>query len=252
MTVLREPPIASMCWAVPTVCAIADAAHHHLPGVRRAHQCPLSRRDAARLRTCGCPGRLRGRMAGVVGSGQRLWERWAAVINRVQGRRVGPVPPHSLDGWQCVMTELGDVDVLLRALPARRRPRTVERPAGAVDDARVLRMARPPHHVPTNPSDAPELSVKRTSSGEVLAFRTDYVERLLAAAAAPPPSNVRSAWPTREVAVVEAFAHCGVRVSELVGLTVASIERDRQQVLLKVRAGARVASSATSRSHVAR
>jgi site-specific recombinase XerD len=43
----------------------------------------------------------------------------------------------------------------------------------------------------------------------------------------------------REVAVVEAFAHCGVRVSELVGLTVASIERDRQQVLLKVRAGAK-------------
>jgi integrase len=33
--------------------------------------------------------------------------------------------------------------------------------------------------------------------------------------------------------------HCGVRVSELVGLTVESIERDRQQVLLKVRTGAK-------------
>jgi site-specific recombinase XerD len=94
-------------------------------------------------------------------------------------------------------------------------------------------------HLATNPCDAPELTVKRTSSGEVLAFRPDDVERLLEAAAAPPPSNVRSAWPAREVAVVETFAHCGVRVSELVGLTVASVERDRQQVLLKVRAGAK-------------
>ena len=69
------------------------------------------------------------------------------------------------------------------------------------------------NHLPTNPCDAPELTVKRTSSGEVLAFRPDDVERLLAAAATPPPSNVRSAWPSREVAVIETFAHCGVRVS---------------------------------------
>jgi hypothetical protein len=34
----------------------------------------------------------------------------------VQGRQVPAIPPHSLDGWQYVMTELGDVDVLLRAL----------------------------------------------------------------------------------------------------------------------------------------
>jgi hypothetical protein len=42
--------------------------------------------------------------------------RWAAAINAVQGRQVPAIPPHSLDGWQYVMTELGDVDVLLRAL----------------------------------------------------------------------------------------------------------------------------------------
>jgi hypothetical protein len=46
---------------------------------------------------------------------------------------------------------------------------------------------------------------------------------------------VRSAWPTREVAVFETFARCGVWVSALVGLTVDSVERDRQHVLLKVR-----------------
>jgi integrase/recombinase XerD len=73
----------------------------------------------------------------------------------------------------------------------------------------------------------------------VLSFRPDDVERLLTTAAAPPPPNVRSAWPTRDVALVETLAHCGVRVSELIGLTVASVERDRQQALLKVRAGAK-------------
>jgi hypothetical protein len=32
--------------------------------------------------------------------------RWAAAINKVQGRQVAAFPPHSLDGWQYVMTEL--------------------------------------------------------------------------------------------------------------------------------------------------
>ena len=34
-------------------------------------------------------------------------------------------------------------------------------------------------------------------------------------------------------------ADCGLRVSELMGLTIAGMERDRQQALLKVRAGAK-------------
>src|SRR4051812_46058985 len=42
--------------------------------------------------------------------------RWAGAINTVQGRRVPWDPPHSLAGWDFVMTELGDVDVLVRAL----------------------------------------------------------------------------------------------------------------------------------------
>lgn len=36
------------------------------------------------------------------------------------------------------------------------------------------------HHLLTNPCDAPELRVKRSSSGEVLSFRPDDLERLLA------------------------------------------------------------------------
>jgi site-specific recombinase XerC len=102
-------------------------------------------------------------------------------------------------------------------------------------------------HLATNRCDAPELTVKRPSSGEVLAFRPDDVERLLLAAAAPHNRTSRSAWPAREVAVAQTFAHCGERVSELTGLTVASY-RDRPQVILKVRAGAKGGKPATCRS----
>jgi site-specific recombinase XerD len=166
--------------------------------------------------------------------------RWAAAINEVQGRRVPAFPPHSMDGWQYVMTELGDVDVLLRALDllgADLAPSSRQRALSTMRGFCGWLVRR--DYLAANPCDAPELTVKRTSSGEVLAFRPDDVERLLVAAAAPPPSNVRSAWPAREVAIIETFAHCGVRVSELVGLTVGGVERDRQQVLLKVRAGAK-------------
>jgi site-specific recombinase XerD len=166
--------------------------------------------------------------------------RWAAAINELQGRRVLAFPPHSLDGWQYVMTEFGDVDVLLRALDllgADLAPSSRQRALSTIRGFCGWFVRR--GHLPTNPCDAPELTVKRPSSGEVPAFRSDDVERLLVAGATPPPSNVRSAWPAREVAIVEVFAHCGLRVSELVGLTMASIERDRQQVLLKVRAGAK-------------
>ena len=122
--------------------------------------------------------------------------RWAAAINEVQGRRLPAFPPHSLDGWQYVMTELGDVDVLLRALDllgADLAPSSRQRALSTMRGFCGWLVRR--DHLPTNPCDAPELTVKRTSSGEVLAFRPDDVERLLVAAAAPPPSNVRSAWP---------------------------------------------------------
>ena len=166
--------------------------------------------------------------------------RWAAAINAVEGRPVPTFPPHSLDGWQYVMTELGDVDVLLRALDllgGELAPSSRQRALSTLRGFCGWLVRR--QLLSTNPCDAPELTVKRSSSGEVLSFRPDEVERLLTAAATPPPSNVRSAWPARDVAVVETLAHCGVRVSELIGLTVASVERDRQQVLLKVRAGAK-------------
>jgi site-specific recombinase XerD len=118
------------------------------------------------------------------------------------------------------MTEIGDVDVLLRALDflgAELPRRAANEPSRRSADSAGWLVRR--QHLPSNPCDALELTVKRSSSYEVLSFRPDDVERLVTAAATPPPPHVRSAWPARDVAIVETLAHCGVRVSELIGLT---------------------------------
>ena len=98
--------------------------------------------------------------------------RWAAAINAVEGREVPAFPPHSLDGWQFFMTELVDVDVLLRALDllggelaASSRQRALSTLRGFCGWL-VRRQL-----LSANPCDAPELGVKRPSSGEVLSFR---------------------------------------------------------------------------------
>ena len=91
---------------------------------------------------------------------------------------------HSLDGWQYVTTELGDVDVLLDLLGDELAGSSRQRALSTL--RRVCGWLVRRHRLPSNPCDAPELSVKRSSSGEVLSFRPDDLERLLAAAAVPP------------------------------------------------------------------
>jgi site-specific recombinase XerD len=90
-----------------------------------------------------------------------------------------------------------------------------------------------------NPCDAPELAVRTATGVVVHAFTGDDVEELIAAASAPPPPNVRSPWPTRDVAIVDLLAHGGPRVSELTGLTIADVDRRGEHPLLRITAGAK-------------
>jgi site-specific recombinase XerD len=138
------------------------------------------------------------------------------------------------------MTEIGDVEVLVRALDllgdelassSRQRALSTLRGFCGYLVRRGLLTA--------NPCDAPELAVRAASGVVVHAFTGDDVEELIAAASAPPPSNVRSAWPTRDVAIVDLLAHCGPRVSELTGLTVADVDRRGEHPLLRITAGAK-------------
>ena len=138
------------------------------------------------------------------------------------------------------MTEIGDVEVLVRALDllgdelassSRQRALSTLRGFCGYLVRRGLLVA--------SPCDAPELTVRAETGVVVHAFAADDVNALIAAASTPPPSNVRSAWPTRDVALVDLLAHCGPRVSELTGLTVADIDRRGDHPLLRISAGAK-------------
>jgi site-specific recombinase XerD len=166
--------------------------------------------------------------------------RWAAAINSVQGRPTPPDLGPSLTGWDSVMTEIADVEVLVRALDllgdelassSRQRALSTLRGFYGYLVRRGLLAA--------NPCDAPELSVRADTGIVVAAFTSGDVDQLVAAASAPPPSNVRSAWPTRDVAIVDVLAHSGPRVSELAGLTIADVDRRGEHPLLRITTGAK-------------
>ncbi len=78
--------------------------------------------------------------------------------------------------------------------------------------------ARSEGWVPANPMDAIERA--RTGSQAVRSVEVDdLVGRMLRAAA---KSEARSAWPTRDVAIIAVLAQTGVRLSELTGLLLGS------------------------------
>jgi site-specific recombinase XerD len=136
------------------------------------------------------------------------------------------------------MTELGDVDTLLRALDflgedlagsTRHRMLSTLRGFCGYLVRRGL--------LANDPTDAEELHVRADASDDVRAFTETEIAALIDVAGREPPPKVRSAWPTRDVAIVSTLAHCGLRVGELCALKASSIDRTGQQPLLRVRAG---------------
>jgi site-specific recombinase XerD len=86
----------------------------------------------------------------------------------------------------------------------------------------------------SDPTDDDLLTV--TTSGERLprAFTITDVDRLRAAALEPSP-RARSAWPTRDLALVELLAGSGARVSEAAALQIADVDRRHEIVILRLR-----------------
>src|SRR3954451_9247821 len=102
--------------------------------------------------------------------------RWPVLRSRVEDRYW----EHSLTGWDFVMTELGDVDVLVRALDllgdelassSRQRALSTLRGFCSYLVRRGL--------LPANPCDAPELSVRSETGVVVAAFSAADIEALL-------------------------------------------------------------------------
>lgn len=114
---------------------------------------------------------------------------------------------HLEECWQNVMTEIGDVEVLVRALDV------LGSELGVSTRVRMLSTLRgfcgylcQRGLLADDPTLAPELKVSNGANDEVRAFTDDDAERLISAAYIPVSTRVRSAWPSRDAAIVDLLA----------------------------------------------
>lgn len=161
--------------------------------------------------------------------------RWAGAIRTVTG--------HDVDGhgqlsdWNSFTSEVGDVEVLLRALDLLADELSVASRARMLSTLRgfcayLVRRGLLTH----DPCLADELVVRTNAAGDVRAFTDDEVEALSAAALTPPP-RARSAWPARDAALISTMAWCGLRVSELCALRDDAVDRSGPHPVLRLRRG---------------
>lgn len=160
-----------------------------------------------------------------------------AVDAFVDALSVAKRSPHTVDAYRRDLTIVGreladirgedplmvdhiDVSGLRRALARRAReasPATMSRTHSSW--VSFFKFLRSEGAVSTNPMD--EIDRARVGTSAVRSIDVpDLAERLLRAAAS---SDARSAWPTRDVAIVGVFGQTGVRLAELVGLDLGSL-----------------------------
>ena len=163
--------------------------------------------------------------------------RWAGVIDTVMGRE--PINSRHLDEcWKNVMKEIGDVEVLVRALDLLGNELAVSSRVRMLSTLRGFCGYLNQRGLLTNdPTLAPELKVAAGSDDEVRAFTDDEVARLIAASYLPVSARVRSAWPARDAAIVDLLTHCGLRVGELCACNDSTIDRNGDRPLLRLTKG---------------
>ncbi len=88
--------------------------------------------------------------------------------------------------------------------------------------SRFLRFCRTEGLVDTNPMDEIERAKVGTSRPRSIEA-PDVAQRLLSAAATPPPAGTSTRWPARDAAIVATFLTTGIRLSELVDLSCGSL-----------------------------
>lgn len=94
------------------------------------------------------------------------------------------------------------------------------------------------HYIDDDPCDDDLLKVDRPASGttNVRAFTSDEVSAMIETARSPTP-NLRSAWPERDIAMLEVLAGCGPRASELCSLENRHVDRSLDRPVLRLAAG---------------
>lgn len=168
--------------------------------------------------------------------------RWGHAIATVQGRN-DPTDADTagVDPWRNITLADVNTDTLLRALAHLGDE-------GLADTTRRRLLAHlrgwskwltTRGHLTSDPTAADELRVRSTGRDlDGKSFTDDEIGDLIASATNP-PAGARSAWPSRDVAVILTLARCGIRASELCGLEVRSIDRDREVPVVRIRAGSK-------------
>jgi site-specific recombinase XerD len=164
--------------------------------------------------------------------------RWAGAYIAVLGRE-SDESHEGLVGWRFVtVTELASSDLTVAALGwlADQQLAVSTRKRMLATLRGWCSWLRRRGHIIADPTDADEVLLRSTDRDlDGKTFTVDEVDLLLDAASRQPADNQRSYWPVRDVAVVSVLAFCGLRISELCNLTIASYVSDVEQPVFKVR-----------------
>jgi len=150
--------------------------------------------------------------------------RWGRAIKESRGEEVDDDIQLDLD------VDLGSLsvrdlssDTLLRALDLLKRrysPSTLQRQLSTIRG--FSRWLATKGLLDTNPFDDEVLQVRGRTEQAVRAFTPDDVEAMIEAAAEP-PKKARSAWPTRDQAIIDLLSATGTRNGECVALRIGDI-----------------------------
>ncbi len=157
--------------------------------------------------------------------------RWGRAVHEVRGATA----PDGLLDLEADLDGLSTIDLssdtLLRALELLKReysPATLQRQLSSMRG--FCRWMATKGLLDANPFDDEMLQVRGGTEQAVRAFTPDDVAAMIAAAGDPSP-NARSAWPTRDAAMIDLLSATGTRNGECVALRIGDISRTERPVL---------------------
>jgi integrase/recombinase XerD len=172
---------------------------------------------------------------------------WARAIATIKGLSVPQRPRNGVDlDEDLTLIELGDLttDNLLQAfklLRATYASSTLVRQLSTI--RQWCNWLHKRGHLESDPSNDDYL-VHRLRKGDAdgaIPYRSFTVEDIdrIRTAALDPPARAHSAWPTRDLAIIEVLAGCGPRAAEVCGLQLRHAELNAERPMLRIVIGAK-------------
>ncbi len=165
--------------------------------------------------------------------------RWGRVLRQLDGHDIDDTEPFDialdLDGLHPESLMIESLVDALELFRRRYKSSTLSRTISTLRN--FCRWLVNRGHLASNPFDDEVLQVTHRTEPEVRAFTPEDVTAMLDAATSP-PAEATSAWPARDVAMVDVLAFAGVRSAECCGLQVGDVgSTDRP--ILHIRRGAK-------------